>query len=64
MTDRILGCRPDYLLYPSVAAPTATKIDRAERVQFFNYKAEPLEWVQTWTNTFKNKVVMVTDSTM
>lgn len=47
MTDRILGCRPDYLLYPSVTANTATKIDRAERVQFFNYKAEPLEWVQT-----------------
>lgn len=64
MTDRILGCRPDYLLYPSVTATTATKIDRAERVQFFNYKAEPLEWVQTWTNTFKNKVVIVTDSTM
>lgn len=57
MSDEMLGCRPDYLLYPS----KSTVLERSEQVRLFNNKAEPLQWIQDWTNTFGNKTLIVTD---
>lgn len=57
MSDAMLACRPDYLLYPEYN----TALERAEHVRFFNNNAEPLKLVQDWHNKFKRKVVLVTD---
>lgn len=57
MSDAMLACRPDYLLYPEYN----TALERAEHVRFFNNNAEPLKLVQDWRNKFKRKVVLVTD---
>lgn len=57
LDDKILGCRPDYLLYTE----KDTKFERAEQVRFTNTQGKPLEWIQTWDNTFKNKLVLVLD---
>ena len=60
MSDQMLGCRPDYLLYPE----RNTKLERSEHVRLFNNDAKLLEWNQDWTNTFKNKYAIVTDEYM
>ena len=60
MTDAMLGCRPDYLLYPEYN----TQLERAEHVRFFNNNAELLPIYQDYHNTFKKKKVIVTDKYM
>lgn len=60
MSDIMLGCRPDYLLYPNLD----TRIERAERIQLFNNKGEPLKWIQDWGNSFKSKEYLVVDKFM
>ena len=57
LKDEVLGCRPDYLLYPE----KETRFERAEQVYFTNMQEKPLPWIQTWDNTFKNKLVLVLD---
>ena len=60
MSDAMLGCRPDYLLYPE----KNTARERAEQIRLFNNKAEPLQWTQDWGNTYKKKAIIVTDPYM
>lgn len=60
MNDVMLGCRPDYLLYPE----RNTKQERAEHIRLFNNNAELLPRRQDWANTFTNKHVIVTDPYM
>ena len=60
MSDAMLGCRPDYLLYPEYN----TQLERAEHVRFFNNNAELLPIYQDYSNTFKKKKVVVTDKYM
>lgn len=60
MNDAMLGCRPDYLLYPE----RNTKMERGEHIRLFNNNAELLPQVQEWRNTFTNKYAIVTDPYM
>ena len=60
MSDAMLGCRPDYLLYPEYN----TQLERAEHVRFFNNNAELLPLTQDYANAFQNKKVIVTDKYM
>ena len=60
MTDAMLGCRPDYLLYPEYN----TQLERAEHVRFFNNNGVLLPVYQDYTNSFKKKKVVVTDKYM
>lgn len=60
MSDVMLACRPDYLLYPE----RETKLERAEFLRLFNNDGKPLGLLQDWTNNFKNKPVIVTDPYM
>lgn len=53
----IAACRPDYLLYPE----KATKKQRAEMVQFFDYRGNLLRKTQDYHNTFHNKNTLVVD---
>lgn len=43
LKDEILGCRPDYLLYPE----KETRLERSEQVYFTNMQGKPLPWIQT-----------------
>lgn len=56
----MLACRPDYLLYPN----KDTVVERAEHIRLFNNKAELLPITQEYKNTFKNKITIVTDTSM
>lgn len=56
----MLGCRPDYLLYPE----QSTTIERAEHIRLFNNKAELLPIIQEFDNAFKRKKLIVTDTHM
>ena len=58
MSDAMLSCRPDYLLYPE----KNTKFERAEHIRLLNDKGQRLALLQDWTNTLKNKKVIVTDT--
>ena len=60
MSDAMLGCRPDYLLYPEYN----TQLERAEHIRFFNNKAKLLPLYQDYHNSFKNKKLIITDSNM
>lgn len=60
MSDAMLACRPDYLLYPN----KDTVVERAEHIRLFNNKAELLPITQEYKNTFKNKITIVTDTSM
>ena len=42
MSDAMLGCRPDYLLYPE----RETKLERAEFLRLFNNDGKPLRIMQ------------------
>lgn len=57
MSDAMLGCHPDYLIYPE----HNTIEERAEQIRFFNNKAQPLAWIQNWSNTYKRKKILITD---
>lgn len=52
----ILGCRPDYLLYPEYI-----ENNRAERVQLMGTNFKPLAAIQDYYNTFKNKRIEISD---
>ena len=56
----MLGCRPDYLIYPE----KDTKIERSEHLQLTDNKGHLLPIIQDWTNTFKNKKVIITDDNL
>ena len=59
--DRVmLGCRPDYLLYPE----KNTREERAEFIRLFDNNAKLLPITQDYRNSFKNKMVIVTDKYM
>lgn len=60
MPNAMLGCRPDYLLYPEYN----TQLERAEHVRFFNNRAKLLPIYQDYHNTFKKKKIIVTDEYM
>jgi hypothetical protein len=60
MSDAMLGCRPDYLLYPEYN----TQLERAEHVRFFNNDGVLLPIYQDYTNSLKNKKVIITDKYM
>jgi hypothetical protein len=60
MSDAMLACRPDYLLYPE----RNTRLERSEHVRLFNKDGMPLQIVQNWKNTFKDKHTLVTDTDM
>lgn len=60
MDNVMLGCRPDYLLYPE----QSTTIERAEHIRLFNNKAELLPIIQEFDNAFKRKKLIVTDTHM
>lgn len=53
----MLGCRPDYLLYPE----KNTRQERAEQIRLFDNKAKLLPLSQDYSNTFKDKDIIVTD---
>lgn len=57
MPDEILACRPDYLLYPELE----TRTDRAEQIRLLGNNRKVLPIIQDWSNTFKNKDIIVTD---
>ena len=56
----MLGCRPDYLLYPEYN----TQLERAEHVRFFDNDGKLLEITQNYSNSFKKKKVILTDKYM
>ena len=53
----MLGCRPDYLLYPELN----TQLERAEQVRFFDNDGKRLPLTQDYTNAFQHKRLMLTD---
>ena len=57
MTDAMLACRPDYLLYPNCE----TRLERAERIRLIGNNNNLLPVTQDWSNTFKDKYYIVTD---
>ncbi len=59
--DRVmLGCRPDYLLYPE----KNTKLERAEFIRLFDNYAKLIPIAQDYHNIFKWKDVTVVDKYM
>lgn len=60
MSDAMLACRPDYLLYPEYN----TVLERSEQVRLFNDAAQLLPHIQDYSNTFKKKRVILTDYNM
>lgn len=60
MSAAMMGCRPDYLLYPE----KNTLEERAIRMRFFDNAAKLLPAKQNEDNSFKNKKVIVTDKYM
>lgn len=57
MTPTMLGCRPDYLLYPE----KNTAEERAEFIRLFDNQANLLPITQDYSNSFKRKDVILTD---
>lgn len=60
MSDVMLACRPDYLLYPE----KNTVLERSEQLRLLNDKGELLPIKQEWRNSFKNKKVLITDTNL
>lgn len=59
--DRVmLGCRPDYLLYPE----KNTRTERAEFIRLFDNQAKLLPITQDYSNSFKQKNAIVVDKYM
>lgn len=57
MNKTILGCRPDYLLYPE----KNTALERSEFIQLLDNYAEPILLSQDYKNSFKKKKTVVVD---
>lgn len=60
MDKVMLGCRPDYLLYPE----KNTRQERAEYIQLFDNTAHLIPITQNYTNSFKDKNTVVVDKYM
>lgn len=58
MDNVMLGVRPDYLLYPE----KETKFERAEQIRLLGNEGKLLPISQDWSNSFKNKRALVTDT--
>ena len=56
----MLGCRPDYLLYPE----KNTMMERAEQVRLLGVDGKMLPLKQDYVNAFKRKKVLVTDAAL
>ena len=59
MSDAMLGCRPDYLIYPQ-----HDKKVYEEYVRLFNDNGKPLPIMQDWTTMVCRKRIVVTDRYM
>ena len=57
MPDVMLACRPDYLLYPN----RETRLERAEHIRLIGNSNNLLPITQDWSNTFKDKHIIVDD---
>lgn len=57
MSDAMLACRPDYLLYPE----HNTRQERAEHIRLLGNKMELLPIMQDWSNSFHNKDIIIDD---
>ena len=57
MSDAMLACRPDYLLYPERLSRDA----RAEQIRLLGNNNKLLPVIQDWGNTLKDKNYIVTD---
>jgi len=57
MPDAMLACRPDYLLYPN----RETRLERAEHIRLIGNSNNLLPITQDWSNTFKDKYIIVDD---
>lgn len=57
MSAAMLGCRPDYLLYPNLE----TNYERAEHIRLYTKYGEPLALTQEYKNSFKKKMCIVDD---
>lgn len=57
MSDAMLACRPDYLLYPE----RTTKQARATKIQLLGNSGKLLPVTQDWQNTFTRKQNIVVD---
>ena len=55
----MLGCRPDYLIYPQ-----HDKKVYEEYVRLFNDNGKPLPIMQDWTTMVRHKRIVVTDRYM
>lgn len=53
----MLGCAPDYLLYPE----KNTTLERAEYIRLFDNRGKLLPITQNYRNSFKNKITIDTD---
>lgn len=60
MSAAMLGCRPDYLIYPE----KNTMQERSEYIQLFDLKGHLLPLTQDYKNSFKNKQTFVSDKYM
>ncbi len=60
MSDVMLACRSDYLLYPE----QNTQLERAEHVRLFNNHAQLLPITQDYRNSFIKKKTIITDPYM
>lgn len=58
LSNVMLSCRPDYLLYPE----KNTVLERAEQLRLLGHNGELLQLTQDYTNTFKRKKVLVVDN--
>lgn len=59
MSDAMLGCRPDYLIYPQHERKTYE-----EYLRLFNDNGKPLPIMQDWTTKVRKKRIVVTDPYM
>ena len=57
MPDIMLACRPDYLIYPN----RDTRLERAEHIRLIGNSKNLLPITQDWSNTFKDKDIIVDD---
>ena len=60
MDAAMMGCRPDYLLYPE----KNTKIERSNVLRLFDGNFKFIEKRQDWENAFTSKYNLVVDKQM
>ena len=60
MSNAMLACRPDYLLYPE----KKTQLERAEQIRLLDNQGKMLPLLQDWENSFKRKRTIVVDDNL